>query len=92
MNNLKVLAYDIQNAYLTEKFQENILTVSGPEFVTKQGKFVLVVRALYVLKASGADFRALLSENLYDLGYMPSMADPDVYIITSAKPGGFMYY
>ena len=43
----------------------------GPEFGPEQGKFMVVVRALYGLKSSGAYFRALLDEQLHDLGYRP---------------------
>ena len=53
---------------------------------------MIVVRALYGLKSSGAAFRALLAETLYDIGYNPSKADPDVWIRPSVKPDGFEYY
>ena len=59
----------------------------------KKGKNMLVVRALHVLKSSGAAFRAFLAENLYDLGYRPSMADPDVWLRPSIKEkDGFKYW
>ena len=51
-----------------------------------------VVRALYGLKSSGAAFRALLAETLYDLGYFPTKADPDVWIRLAVKSNGFEYY
>ena len=53
---------------------------------------MIVVRAMYVLKSYVADFRGLLSENLHDLDYRPSIAGPDVWMRPSFKPGGFMYY
>ena len=53
---------------------------------------MLVVRALYGLKSSGAAFRALLAEALYDLNYKPSPADPDVWLRPAVKPDGFEYY
>ena len=71
LNYLKVLACDIQNAYLTAKCQGKIWTMAGPEFGPEQLNFVLVVRAMYGLKSSGAYFRALLDEQLHDLGYRP---------------------
>ena len=92
MNDLKVLACDIQNAYLTAKCREKIWTRAGPEFGSDQGKIMLVVRALYGLKSRGAAFRALLAETLYDLGYRPTKADPDVHIRPAVKPNGFKYY
>ena len=42
---------------------------------------MLVVRALYGLKSSGAAFRALLAETLYDLNYRPTKADPDYQVV-----------
>ena len=80
LKNLKVLPCDIQNAYLTAKCREKIWTIAGPEFGSDVGKLMIVVRALCGLKSSGAAFRALLSETVYDLGYTPSKADPDVWL------------
>ena len=47
LNYLKILACNIQNAYLTSKFRENIWTVTGPDFGSEQGKVMIVVRELY---------------------------------------------
>ena len=53
---------------------------------------MIVVRALYGLRSSGAAFRALLAEVLHDLGYVPSKADPDVYLRPAVKSNGLKYY
>ena len=53
---------------------------------------MIFVRALYGLKSSGAAFRVLLAETLYDLGYKPSFADQDVWLRAAVKPCGFKYY
>jgi hypothetical protein len=53
---------------------------------------MLIKKALYGLKSSGAAFRALLAETFYDLGYTPTKADPDVYLRKAAKPNGTAYY
>ena len=92
LNDLSVLACDIQNAYLTAKCREKVWTRAGPEFGSDAGKIMLVVRALYGLKSSGAAFRALLAETLYDLNYRPTKADPDVWLRPAVKPDGFEYY
>ena len=44
------------------------------------------------MKSSGAAFRALLAETLYDLIYRPTKADPDVWLRPAVKPDGFEYY
>ena len=92
LNYLNFLACEMQNEYLTEKSQEKIWTVSGPDFGNEQVKSMIVVRALYGLNLSGEDFRDLIDEQLHELGYMTSIADPDVWMIPEVKQGGFMYY
>ena len=92
LNGLSILGCDIQNAYLTAPCYENIWMTAGPEFGSKSGKKMLVVRALYGLKSSGAAFREFLEEALYDLGYKSSMSDPDVWLRTAIKEkDGFKY-
>ena len=44
------------------------------------------------MKTAGAAFRALLAETLYDIGYVPSKADPDVWSHPTTKSDGFEYY
>jgi len=80
LNDLSVLACNIQNAYLTAECREKVWTRAGPEFGSDAGKIMLVVRALNGLKSSGAAFRALLAETLYNLNYRPTKADPDVWL------------
>ena len=93
LNDLDILACDIQNAYLTAPCREKIYTTAGPEFGPELcGKTMLVVRALYGLKSSGAAFRSFLAETLYDLGYQPSQADPDVWMRPAMKDTGFKYW
>ena len=92
LNNLKVLGCDIQNAYLTAPVREKIWTKAGAEFGDDQGKIMLVVRALYGLKSSGAAFRAFLAETLASLKYTPSFADPDVWMRPAIKSDGFRYW
>ena len=92
LNNLKVFSCDIQNAYLTVKCREKILTIPGPEFGSDAGKLMIILRALYGLKSRGAVFRALLAETLYDIRYTLSKADRDIWIWPAVKPYGFEYY
>ena len=92
LNNLDVLACDIQNTYLTAQCREKIWTRTGPEFGSKIGCIMIVVRALYGLKSIGAAFRALLAETLFDLGYLPTKSDPDVWIRMAVKANRFEYY
>jgi hypothetical protein len=92
LNGLQVMACDIQNAYLTADCREKIWTRAGPEFGSEAGIIFIVRKALYGLKSAGAAFRALLAETLYDMGYRPTRADPDVWLRPAVKPDGFEYY
>ena len=47
---------------------------------------MIVVRALYGLKTSGASWRAMFSQTLKDMGFESTKADPDVYIRPATKP------
>ena len=53
---------------------------------------MLITCALYGFRWSGAKFRSFLGEALYYLGYVPTKADTDVWIILAVKPCGFRYY
>jgi hypothetical protein len=92
LNGLKVMACDIQNAYLTADCREKIWTVAGPDFGSEAGTIFIVKKALYGLKSAGAAFRSLLADTLMDTGYRPTKADPDVWIRPATKSDGFEYY
>jgi hypothetical protein len=92
LNELEVLACNIQNAYLTADCREKIYIIAGPEFGSEEGSVMIIQKALYGLKSSGAAFRAHLAETLYDLSYLPTKADPDVWIRPAVKANGFEYY
>jgi hypothetical protein len=92
LNGIKVMACDIQNAYLTANCCEKIWTVAGPEFVSEAGTIFIVKKALNGLKSAGAAFRSLLVDTLMDTGYRPTKADSDVWLRPAKKSNGFEYY
>jgi hypothetical protein len=53
---------------------------------------MIIEKALYGLKTSGAACRALLASSRTELGYESTRADPDVWICAAVKPDGFEYY
>ena len=53
---------------------------------------MVIVRALYGLKSSGAAWRATLAQSMKELGYKPTQADPDVWIKRAIKHDGTPYY
>jgi Reverse transcriptase (RNA-dependent DNA polymerase) len=92
LNGLDVLMADIGNAYLNANTKEKVWTTAGDEFGSNSGKKVVIVRALYGLKSSGAAWRSHLAQSLRDMEYQPCLADPDVWMRTATKPNGFKYY
>ena len=92
LNDLEVLAADVENAYLTAPCRERVWMRAGPEFGNREGKILIIKQALYGLKSSGAAFRAFLAEKLDNIGFKSSMADPDVWMRPATKPTGEQYY
>ena len=92
LNGLNIMACDIQNAYLTAGCLEKIWTIAGPEFGSEKGMPMIIRKALYGLKSSGAAFQAHLVETLYDIGFRSSKADPDIWLRLAVKPNGQTYY
>jgi hypothetical protein len=92
LNDLNILAADIGNAYLNAPCRERLYTTAGPEFGSDVGKQVVIVRALYGLRTSGASWHAQLATTMQRLGFTPCMADRDVWMRPAVKPDGFKYY
>ena len=53
---------------------------------------MFIHKALYGLRSSGAAFRAHVAETLYDIGFVPTRADPDVWRRPAVKEDGFECY
>ena len=53
---------------------------------------MLICNALYGLRSSGTTFCAHLAETLYDIGFVPTRADPDVWRRPAVKEDSFEYY
>jgi hypothetical protein len=61
----------------------------GPNHV---GKTVIIVRAMYGLKSSGAAWHVHLSETLHGMNFKSSYADSDVWMRVATKDDVFEYY
>ena len=86
LDDLDICAYDIGNAYLDAKCRKKLCTEVGTEFGTKKGMLMIIERALYGLKSSGASWRGKLAETLVSLVYKPYKADADVWMKRNLKP------
>ena len=93
LNGLDISACDIGNAYLNAETQEKVYFIAGSEWRDKEGRIVVIVRALYGLKSSALQWQRHLADNLrYDLGYVPSLADDNVWMKRCHKESGEPYY
>ena len=67
-------------AYLNAKTSEKVYGIAGIEFGDQDvGKVCVIVRALYGLKSSGAAWRSHFANDLRDMGFLSTLADPDVW-------------
>ena len=90
LNDLDVLAGDVTNVYLNASCREKIWFEGGVETGEDRGKVLIVTRALYGLKSSGAAWRADLAATLRDMNFTSSRADPDVWIRSAATHYGMV--
>jgi hypothetical protein len=93
LNDLEILSADVGNAYLQAPAREKVHMTAGPELGPNRiGQAVIIVRALYGLKSSGAAWQAKFSETLHGLNFKPTIADPDIWYRPACKLNGFEYY
>ena len=77
---LKVLAADITLAYIQAQTKEKVYTIAGPEFGELEGFALIVDKALYGLQSSDNAWHAKLADDLYEMGFRPCKADPDLWM------------
>ena len=79
---LKIIAADVGSAYIQAFTIEKVYTIAGPEWaaLNMEGKILVIVKALYGLKSSGAMWHQKLADNLREMGYTPCEADYDFWI------------
>jgi hypothetical protein len=95
LNDLDIQMCDIGNAYLNAETRERVWFRAGAEWGdTKVGSQVIIIRALYGLKSSGAEWKKTFSDYIrYTLGYEPCIgADDNIYIRAEKTTDGREYY
>jgi len=63
-----------------ESSQKAYVPKAGYEFGTRKGMTIVIIKALYVLSASGADWHRHFSNSLHSYGFEPTRYDKDVWI------------
>ena len=76
---MELCAADIGNAYLEAYTKEKVALVAGKEFGPLAGHTLLISKALYGLRSSGARFHDKFADTLSDMGFKPTLCDPDVW-------------
>ena len=87
LNELEIWATDIGNAYLESKTKEKVCIVACPEFGDLEGYTLVVVKALCGLRSSGLRWYEIFDDTLHDMGFFPSKAEDDIWMI----PNGDSY-
>ena len=92
LNGLDIQACDVSNAYLNAPCREKIWFEGGPECGAERGQIMIIKRALYGLKSSGAAWRKMLADSITSLGFVTSRIDPDVWLRANQRSDGHRYY
>jgi hypothetical protein len=93
LNGLDVLSANVQGAYLNAPTKEKVYAIAGLEFgADKVGRPVLVVRALYGLKSSGARWYDQMASTLREGGFVSCQGNPDVWMRPNVKLNGDKYW
>jgi hypothetical protein len=92
LSDLDILAANVQNTYMNAPTKEQLYMIAGPEFGPyKVGRPVLIVRALYRLRSSGARFHDHMATTLREGGFTACKADADVWMKAAVKKDGTPY-
>ena len=80
LNGMTTKVADVGNAYLEAYTREKVYVVFGEGFGELSGHTLIIEKALYGLRSSGARFHEKFADTLRDMGYTPCKADPDVWL------------
>ena len=92
LNDLDILAGDMEIKNLTAPCREKVQTGEFPEFGSLEDEIFIIVKALYDLISSTATFRARLAKKLDDMGFKSSIVDHDVWLRIPSRPDGGEHY
>jgi hypothetical protein len=80
LNHLQTWATDIGNAYLEALTPKKVCIIAGPEFGNLQGHVMIIYKALYGLRSSGACWHDRFSDCLRAEGFFQCKAEPDIWM------------
>ena len=85
LNNLELWATDIGNAYLEAFTSEKVYITAGPEFGELEGHTLIISKALYGLRSSGARWHDRFADCITELGFFPCKPEPDIWMRKSGN-------
>jgi hypothetical protein len=77
---LGVITADVSHAYIRALCKEKRYTIAGPEFGEIAGRVLIIIKALYGLRTSGAAWHAEAADTLRALGFWQSKAGNDIWM------------
>ena len=80
LNGLETWATDIASAYLEAYTDEKVYIIAGPEFGDLEGHTVIIEKALYGLRTSGARYHDRFADTLRDMGFTQCKNEPDLWM------------
>jgi len=80
LNSLATWSTDVGNAYLEAYTSEKVYIIAGKEFGEREGHILIIKKALYGLRSSGARWHDRLAEVLRELSFSPCRAEPDIWM------------
>lgn len=69
LNQLELWSTDIGNAYLEAFTAEKVYIIAGPEYADLEGHILIISKALYGLRSSGARWHDKFADCMRDLGF-----------------------
>jgi hypothetical protein len=80
LNGLDNMVGDVGSAYLEAFTKEKVCCVAGPEFGELEGHMMIIIKALYGLRTSGARYWERFADISRDMGFQPCRADSCVWM------------
>ena len=71
---------DVGNAYLEAYTKEHVAFVASKAFGKYEGHTMIIVKALYGLRTSGARYHERFADTLRDLGFIQCKNEPDLWM------------
>ena len=80
LNELELWGTDVGNAYLESYTKEKVYIIAGEEFGDRKGHLLVITRALYGLRTSGARWHDRFYDVLRAMGWTPCKSEQDVWM------------